>query len=88
MAGVTGGPACQSCGSPMMSARDHGGGRENNPYCKYCSDSSGALLPYETVVQHMAEERFMKVNGMPRPGAEEAARKALSHMPVWKGRKG
>ncbi len=88
MAGLTGGPACQSCGSPMMSARDHGGGRENNPYCRLCSDSGGALLPYETVVQHMAEERFMKVNGMPRPGAEEAARKALSHMPAWKGRKG
>ncbi len=38
MAGLTGGPACQSCGSPMMSAREHGGGKESNPYCSLCSD--------------------------------------------------
>ena len=88
MAGLTGGPACQSCGSPMMSARDHGGGKESNRYCRCCTDSGGALLPYEKAVQAFAEERLMKVNKMPRAGAEEAARKALSHMPAWKGRKG
>jgi hypothetical protein len=71
----------------MMSAREHGGGKESNPYCNLCSDSKGVLLPYETVVKHLAEERFMKLNGMPRTGAEDAARRAMSHMPAWKGRK-
>ncbi|MEI8254771.1 MAG: zinc ribbon domain-containing protein [Deltaproteobacteria bacterium] len=88
MAGLTGGPACSSCGSPMMSARDHGGGKESNPYCRVCTDARGVLLPYEKVVTAFAEQRFMKVNGMPRAGAEESARKALEHMPAWKGKHG
>jgi Putative zinc ribbon domain len=88
MIGVTGGPACQSCGSPMMSDKDHGGGRANNPYCRVCTDGGGNLLGYEDVVRAMAEQRFMKVNGMPRRGAEDAARRALAQMPAWKGRAG
>jgi hypothetical protein len=32
----------------------------------------------------MTVERFMKVNGMPRKGAEDAAHRALKAMPVWK----
>jgi hypothetical protein len=68
----------------MMSAKDHGGGREDNPYCKVCTNGRGELLSYDQVHKAMAEERFMKVNRMPRPGAEEAAHKALSQMPAWK----
>jgi hypothetical protein len=82
-----GGPSCQSCGAPMMSAKDHGGGREDCPYCKFCSDRSGKLLPFEQVHENMTVERFMKVNGMPRKGAEDSARRALEAMPLWKGRK-
>jgi hypothetical protein len=70
----------------MMRAKDHGGGRDANPYCNVCTDSSGALLSYEKVLANMAEQRFMKVNGMPRKGAEEAAARALSAMPLWKDR--
>jgi hypothetical protein len=70
----------------MMSARDHGGGRADNPYCRLCTDAAGNLLPYEQVLRAMAEERFMKVNKMPRAGAEEAARRALAQMPAWRGR--
>lgn len=83
---VTGGPACQSCGSPMPTAKEHGGGDEKNPYCRVCTDRAGALLPYDEVHKHMVEQRYMKVNKMPRKGAEDAATKALSVMPAWKGR--
>lgn len=83
---VMGGPACQSCGSPMMSAKDHGGGRADNPYCRLCTDARGELLPYEKVHENLMNERFIKVNKMPRAGASEAAHKALSHMPAWRGR--
>ena len=68
----------------MMGAKDHGGGREDNPYCRVCTDARGNLRPYTEVHKGMVEERFMKVNKMPRPGAEEAAHKALKAMPVWK----
>ena len=87
MAGLMGGPACQSCGSPMMSARDHGGGKESNPYCSVCTDSGGALMSYDKVVAAMAEQRFMKVNKMPRAGALEHAHRALVQMPLWKNQK-
>ena len=70
----------------MMSARERGGGREDNPYCSVCCDRTGTLLGYEEVAQRMAEERFVKVNGMPKKAAEEAAHRALKHMPAWKGR--
>lgn len=83
---ISSGPACQSCGSPMGAAKDHAGGRDDAPYCALCGDASGALLPYATVHKHMAEQRFMKVNGMPRKGAEDAATRALAQMPAWKGR--
>jgi len=84
--GITGGPACQSCGSPMMSAKDHGGDQSDNPYCKLCTDKRGQLLPYDDVHRLMTEERFMKVNKMPRKGAEEAAHRALAQFPIWKNR--
>lgn len=87
MPGTTGGPACQSCGSPMMRASDHGGGRADNPYCRLCTDESGRLLPYDQVHRNMVEQRFMRVNGMPRAAAEEAAHRALSYMPAWQKRR-
>jgi hypothetical protein len=70
----------------MMSARDHGGGRDDNPYCRCCTDNRGQLLAYEQVHKAMVEERFIKMNKMPRAGAEEAARRALAQMPLWRGR--
>lgn len=79
-----GAAACQSCGAPMASANDHAGGREDAQYCRFCADKSGKLYAFDTVVENMAVERFMKVNGMPRAGAEEHARRALLAMPVWK----
>ena len=87
MARVMGGVACQSCGSPMMDDKEHGGGKADNPYCRVCTDSAGNLLPYEQVHKAMAEQRFMRVNNMSRSGAEHAAAQALSQMPAWKGRR-
>ena len=83
---ITDGPACQSCGAPMATPKDHAGGRADAPYCAHCADGSGSLLSYEQVHKNMTEHRFMKVNGMPRKGAEEAAKRALAAMPTWKGR--
>jgi hypothetical protein len=82
-----GAAACQSCGAPMPTAKDHAGGREDSQYCRFCADKSGALLPYETVHENMTVERFMKVNGMPRKGAEDSAHRALKAMPAWKDKR-
>jgi hypothetical protein len=69
----------------MMGNKDRGGGRADNPYCRECTNAKGDLLSYDEVHKNMAEHRYMKVNKMPRAGAEEAAHKALGVMPLWKG---
>lgn len=84
--GIMGGPACESCGRPMTSDRDHGGGRADNPYCRHCTDGSGALKPYEAVHQGLVKDEFMGRNGMSKEQAEVAARNALAHSPAWRGR--
>ncbi len=83
---LTGGPACQSCGRPMGSDSDRGGGRPDNPYCRGCTDKSGNLLSYETVKKGLVEREFIGRNGMERPAAEEAAGRAMSVQPAWRGR--
>lgn len=82
---ITGGLACDSCGRPMGSAKDHGGGDAQNPYCRHCTDRGGALLPYASVLTYLVENEYMARNGMARAQAEAAARSALSRMPAWKG---
>jgi len=85
--GLMGGPACESCGRPMMSDRDHGGGRSDNPYCRHCTDGGGRLRTYDEVWRTLTEREFMGTNGMPRDQAEVAARNALAQTPAWRGRR-
>ncbi len=75
---LMGGPACESCGRPMM-------GEAKGKYCEMCSDSRGALLSYDEVHRRLVEREFMGRNGMQRDQAEVAARNALSRNPAWQG---
>ena len=68
----------------MSSKNEHGGGKVDNEYCSVCCDSSGALMSFKEVHERMTTERFMKVQGMPRKGAEDHADRALKAMPAWK----
>jgi hypothetical protein len=70
----------------MVTERDHGGARGDNPYCRHCTDARGALRPYDDVLETLVREEFMARNGMARPQAEVAARNALRHSPAWRGR--
>lgn len=82
--GLMGGPSCESCGRPMMSDRERGGGRADNVYCRYCTDSSGALKSYNDVLETLVTRDYMGTNGMGRAQAEVAARNAMMYMPAWK----
>jgi hypothetical protein len=84
---LMGGPACESCGRPMMNDRDRGAKQHNNPYCRHCTDGNGTLRSFEAVLKTLAEEEFMARNGMDRQAAEVAARNALAHSPAWRGRR-
>ena len=71
---------CQSCGMPLE------GAEPGEMYCRYCTDESGALRPYEQVLEGTTTGYFMGMKGMPRAEAAEAARAHLSKMPAWVGR--
>jgi len=73
---------CQSCGMPMDKPEDHGGGRPDNLYCKYCTDAQGNLLPRETVKQNMIQFYTQKMGKTPDEAAIEVD-KIMATMPVW-----
>jgi uncharacterized glyoxalase superfamily protein PhnB len=71
---------CQSCGMPLENAKS------GQMYCGYCTDASGKLKPWETVLEGTIQGYFVGMKKMPRPEAEKAAREHLSRMPAWVGR--
>ena len=71
-----------------MSDRDRGGGRADNVYCRFCTDSQGRLRSYEDVWKTLVEREFMGTNRMPRTEAEVAARNAMAQMPAWRSHRG
>lgn len=73
---------CQSCGMPMDKPEDHGGGRLDNPYCKYCTDIQGNLLPRETVRQNMIQFYTQKMGKTPEEAGIEVD-KIMATMPAW-----
>ena len=76
---------CQSCGMPMNSAADYGGGDEENTCCVHCCCEDGSLKSYEEVHQGMVS-LFMKTRGLDKERAEQAARDYMATMPAWIGR--
>lgn len=75
---------CQSCGMPMTSPQDHGGGNRENQYCNRCCLPDGTLKSYDEVLAGMASF-MMESRKMDKDAAEKAAREYLSMMPAWTG---
>ena len=46
--------SCGSCGMPMEKPEDFALGDVTQPYCSYCTDARGKLLPYEQVLDSNA----------------------------------
>lgn len=76
---------CQSCGMPMNSAVDYGGGNEENTCCVHCCQADGSLRSYEEV-HHGMVNLFMKTRSLDKVRAEQAARDYMATMPAWIGR--
>ena len=74
--------SCQSCGMPMNSPADFGGGDEENSYCIHCTHPDGKLKSYDEIYEGMV---FMYINkrNMERPEAERVARDYMAMMPAW-----
>jgi uncharacterized glyoxalase superfamily protein PhnB len=73
---------CQSCGMPMVSLGDYGGGKTGNLYCIPCCHPDGSLKTYEEVLDGMINY-MMSSQKMDRSAAGKAAREYLSIMPAW-----
>ena len=37
---------CESCGMPMVTTADHGGGDQSNPWCVHCCHRDGTHMSY------------------------------------------
>ncbi len=82
---------CESCGMPMEKPEDHGGGKEDNSWCKYCCKEDGSHKSKEEVregvITFMMSEEGEKVFGKKfesREEAEKAADEHIAKMPAWK----
>jgi hypothetical protein len=76
---------CQSCGMPMNSPADFGGGDEENNYCVHCTHPDGKLKSYDEIYEGMVS-MYLKTRNMERADAEKAARNYMGMMPAWAGR--
>jgi len=75
---------CESCGMPIGDKKElHGAGDLNNPYCKYCTDEKGRLLPKEVIRENMISH-VMKI-GMfkTRREAEFFVDNKMAAQPAW-----
>ena len=76
---------CESCGMPMKSSEDFGGGRMDNVYCVYCTDEVGTLKPYDEVLENM-KGFAMKTMGISESEALQMAKEGMAKLPAWQGR--
>jgi len=75
---------CESCGMPMHSPEDFGGGKPGNLHCKYCTDEQGNLKDFDTRLEDLT--RFViSRSGVDRTVAVQMARENMAKMPAWKG---
>ena len=77
--------SCGSCGFPMETAEDFALGDPTQPYCRYCTDEAGSLLPYENVLAANARH-YVETQGVNPAAAKMMAAALLASMPVWRER--
>lgn len=74
---------CESCGMPMRSADDFGGGRTDNAYCVHCTDEAGELKPYEVVLAGM-QQFAVRSMGVAESEALRMAKEGMAKLPAWR----
>ncbi len=77
--------SCASCGMPLEKNEDFALGDPSSSYCRYCTDKSGNLLPYEKILKANADY-FKESQGLTDPAALKMATDLLLNQPAWKNR--
>jgi hypothetical protein len=68
---------------PLEKDEDFALGDVASPYCLYCTDKSGKLLPYETILKNNAD--YLKESqGLTDNAALNMAKSMLNEQPAWK----
>lgn len=68
---------------PLENQDDYAIGDTSSPYCKYCVDTHGQLLPYETILKANAHY-YQESQGLTEQAATKMAKDLLHSMPAWK----
>ena len=77
--------SCGSCGMPMEKPEDFALGDVTQPYCAWCTDARGKLLPYEQVLETNARI-YEESQGVTSEAAKRLAQALLADMPAWRDR--
>ena len=75
--------SCSSCGMPIENPKDFSLGDTSSDYCRYCTDKSGKLLPYEKILKANADY-FKESQGLTNEAAHKMATDLLKSQPAWK----
>lgn len=70
---------CLSCGMPLTQETR----RAATDYCRYCTDDSGVLHPFEERFERMTQWA-MREDGLGREEAEVRTREYMREMPAWR----
>ena len=74
---------CESCGMPMKTKEDFGGGIIGHTYCVHCTNPIGELRSYDEVL-HSFTEFVIDTEGMTEEDARKMARDMMHKNPAWK----
>ncbi|EQA43316.1 zinc ribbon domain protein [Leptospira broomii serovar Hurstbridge str. 5399] len=76
--------SCASCGMPLENKEDFALGDPSQIYCRYCTDPTGKLLPFQTILA-MNAKQFEESQGITEEASIRMARDILRNQPAWKG---
>jgi hypothetical protein len=71
---MTTSPACESCGMPIETGR----------YCRYCTDESGQLQPFDQRFERMVAWQARRDPAATREELERQTLSYLATMPAWR----
>lgn len=75
--------SCGSCGMPLTQPEDFALSDISSSYCKFCTDKTGQLLPFDSIVQGTAKF-YVESQGFNLESATQMAKEMLLEMPAWK----
>jgi hypothetical protein len=74
--------SCASCAMPLERPEDFSQGNTQSEYCRYCTDETGNLLPYEAVLK-MNAGFYIESQGISPEAAMKMAEDLLKSQPAW-----